>query len=193
MNLNELRDRAYKCACAHGFHDKELSDEHSLMLVITALADAVEADRAGSRAKVATFNEWQGNSLSLTEETRIRRFKEDFEAFLKNTVEDGLADAVIRLLDLAGLRGLEINFPEKWIGDMCSEYTGKSFAESIYAICNIHCRRKLLYGEAIGHIVKCTIASIFGLAERLDVDLAWHIDQKMKYNEFRVYKHGKQY
>lgn len=27
MNLNELRDRAYQCACDHGFHDTELSDE----------------------------------------------------------------------------------------------------------------------------------------------------------------------
>lgn len=25
-DLNKLRDRAYKCACRHGFHDKEYSD-----------------------------------------------------------------------------------------------------------------------------------------------------------------------
>lgn len=25
MNLNELRDKAYKTACEHGFHDQELS------------------------------------------------------------------------------------------------------------------------------------------------------------------------
>ena len=30
INLNELRDRAYKTACEHGFHDKELSDEHEI-------------------------------------------------------------------------------------------------------------------------------------------------------------------
>lgn len=27
MNLNELRDQAYKIACDHGFHDKELRKE----------------------------------------------------------------------------------------------------------------------------------------------------------------------
>ena len=27
INLNELRNRAYKTACEHGFHDKELSNE----------------------------------------------------------------------------------------------------------------------------------------------------------------------
>ena len=30
MNLNELRDKAYRTACEHGFHDKELSNEHKL-------------------------------------------------------------------------------------------------------------------------------------------------------------------
>ena len=28
INLNKWRDRAYKTACEHGFHDKELSNEH---------------------------------------------------------------------------------------------------------------------------------------------------------------------
>ena len=52
MNLNELRDRAYKTACEHGFHDEELSNEHCLCLVISELMEAVEADRKGRFAKV---------------------------------------------------------------------------------------------------------------------------------------------
>ena len=47
MNLNELRDRAYKTACDRGFHDEELSNEHCLCLVISELMEAVEADRKG--------------------------------------------------------------------------------------------------------------------------------------------------
>lgn len=45
MNLNELRDKAYKTACEHGFHDQELSNNHFLCLVISELMEAVEADR----------------------------------------------------------------------------------------------------------------------------------------------------
>ena len=45
MNLNELRDKSYKNACEHGFHDQELSNEHCLCLVISELMEAVEADR----------------------------------------------------------------------------------------------------------------------------------------------------
>jgi hypothetical protein len=46
IDLNALRDRAYKTACEHGFHDQELSNEHCLCLVISELMEAVEADRS---------------------------------------------------------------------------------------------------------------------------------------------------
>lgn len=51
INLNALRDRAYKTACEHGFHDKELSNEHLLCLIISELMEAVEADRKGKLGK----------------------------------------------------------------------------------------------------------------------------------------------
>ena len=53
MNLNELRDKTYKIACEHGFHDTELSNKHFLCLIISELMEAVEADRRGKRAKSA--------------------------------------------------------------------------------------------------------------------------------------------
>lgn len=186
MNLNKLRDRAYKCACAHGFHNEELSDEHFLMLIITELAEAVEADRAGSRAKVAMFNEWQGNSLSITEETRIRRFKEDFEAFLKNTVEDELADAVIRLLDLAGYRKFDLN--DTMVLYYCVDEE-KTFTENCYLIV----RNLSDAGHSVEENINYSMRQILKLASFYDIDLLWHIEQKMKYNEFRGYKHGKLY
>ena len=31
---------------------------------------------------------------------------------------------------------------------------------------------------------------MFAWAERLGIDLTWHIEQKMVYNELRSYKHG---
>ena len=42
INLNELRNRAYKTACEHGFHDKELSNEHCLCLIVGELMEAVD-------------------------------------------------------------------------------------------------------------------------------------------------------
>ena len=55
INLNKLRNRVYKTACEHGFHDKELSNEHHLCLIISELMEAVEADRKGKRADRESF------------------------------------------------------------------------------------------------------------------------------------------
>ena len=44
---NELRDRAYQCAKAHGFHDKEHHDSHWLALIMSEVGEAINADRKG--------------------------------------------------------------------------------------------------------------------------------------------------
>lgn len=37
------------------------------------------------------------------------------------------------------------------------------------------------------------LLGIIGLAKHLNIDLFWHIEQKMRYNELRENKHGKKY
>ena len=101
IDFNALRDRAYKCACDHGFHDTELSNGHLLMLVITELSEAVEADRKGKYFKgISTFEHEFNRYYALVDENK--RFECAFEKYVKDTVSDEMADAVIRLLDLAG-------------------------------------------------------------------------------------------
>lgn len=58
MNLNELRNRAYKTAREHGFHDEELSNEHLLCLVISELMEAIEADRKGKYFPIDEIEEY---------------------------------------------------------------------------------------------------------------------------------------
>ena len=41
--------------------------------------------------------------------------------------------------------------------------------------------------------VEYAIADIFRLAKGYNVDLMWHIREKMKYNKQRVFMHGKAY
>lgn len=183
MNLNELRDKAYQCAVAHGWHEENLSNEHFLCLVISELMEAVEEDRKDRHAKVEMFKEWQGNSVPLTEETRIRRFMEDFEAYIKDSVEDELADAIIRLLDYCG----KFNFV---IDDSCSD------SEAIEDFSRLF--KKMTFTESIFHIVESIsrfeiqvgFLKIFGFCKQKAIDIFWYIEQKMKYNELRPYKHG---
>ena len=45
----------------------------------------------------------------------------------------------------------------------------------------------------IAEVIKASIVIIFLNADLLNIDLLWHIEQKMKYNELRENKHGKRY
>ena len=181
MNLNELRDEAYSIAKANGWHEQEHSDEHYIMLIITEIAEAVQADRKGHHADVAKFKEWQGNSLPLSEETQIKRFKEDFEAYIKNSVEDELADVVIRCLDLAGLRKVEL--PPIRVGH---SNIRMDFTDFCFNTVHVVAMTKVPLAERLENIIE----RMFVYCEFKNIDIEWFIRQKMKYNKLRPYKHG---
>lgn len=191
INLNALRDRAYKTACEHGFHDKELSNEHLLCLVISELMEAVEADRKGKHADRESFK----SSYEDEEPHDDVNFKYCFEKYIKDTISDELSDAVIRLLDLAGLRGISLELAngdiDDCIEDLAEACKDETFTESIYSISTLPVRYDGIFDFSI--TVNDMILSIFGLAKHLDIDLLWHIEQKQKYNELRPMLNGKRY
>lgn len=194
MNLNELRDCAYKTACEHGFHDEELSNEHCLCLVISELMEAVEADRKGRLGKKckSRFEMDYNRYPALVEEEK--RFKSSFEKNVKDSLPDELADAAIRLLDLAGLRNISIDyFSEEAIYGASESCVGETFTESIYAISTLPIRYFYEYDYSFESQIGHMLLSIFGLAKHLNIDLIWHVEQKMRYNELRENKHGKRY
>lgn len=177
MDLNELRDRAYKTACDHGFHDAELSDAHCLMLVITEIAEAVQADRKGRHANAETFKRVNNAALDC--------FEPFFVSYIKDTFEDELADICIRLLDFAGLFKLDIKEikPE-------TRYTkSTAFTRFSFELCTIMTNPTY----TAEHIVNLCIANISYYCELNGIDLSWHIGQKMKYNELRPYRHDRKY
>ena len=81
MSLNELRNKAYRNAVTHGFHDKELSNEHCLCLIISELMEAVEADRKGKHADRESFK----SSYEDEEPHDDVNFKYCFEKYIKDS------------------------------------------------------------------------------------------------------------
>lgn len=112
-DLNQLRDKAYQCAVKHGWHEENLSDEHFLCLVISELMEAVEADRKDNHADMEYYENRISNSLIcrgiLPSRPKEKGYERAYRDFIKDTVEEELADACIRLLDLAGLRGYDLD------------------------------------------------------------------------------------
>jgi len=180
IDLNKLRDRAYKIACDHGFHDTEHSDEHYLMLVITELSEAIEADRKGKIAKpekVIMIPHSSNRDHNRQNELQM------FSLYVKDTLEDELADATIRLLDWAGARDAILeNTNGIKIPDL-------PLPELMFRLCKCITFSAGAGDETISHIIGC----VFSLADHLKINLEWHIEHKMKYNESRSKKHGKKY
>lgn len=188
INLNELRNIAYKTACEHGFHDKELSDEHYLCLIVGELMKAVEADRKGKRADRESFK----SSYENEEPHDDANFKYCFEKYIKDTLPDELSDAVIRLLDLCGLRKIDIeDFTEEMLYEAEESCEDEIFTESIYAISTIPIRYLYEYDYPLEKQLNGMLLAIFGLANHLDIDLIWHIEQKQRYNELIPKLNGK--
>ena len=190
INLNELRDIVYKTACEHGFHDKELSDEHFLCLIVGELMEAVEADRKGKCADRESFK----SSYENEEPHDDANFKRCFEKYIKDTLPDELSEAVIRLLDLAGLRGISLesasnDINSEYMDDIACMYSQLSFAEAIYSIFI----KPIVDYKCLSTIVNEMIFLIFALAKHLDIDLIWHVEQKMRYNELRPKLNEKKY
>lgn len=188
MNLNELRDKAYRNAVAHGWHEENLSDEHFLCLVISELMEAVEADRKGKHADRKSFIKHYEDE----EPHDSANFMYSFTRFIKGTVEEELADACIRLLDLAGLRGISLSsvpFPFHHRKEYKEERSKLTFTEWVYDVI----RPIAKYNKdnyPIGYLFIGVLQELFCKAEIMGFDLLWFIEQKMKYNELRPYKHG---
>jgi len=175
--LNELRNRAYKTARDHGFHDEELSDAHSLCLVISELMEAVEADRNDSVANMIGFETCMKNAYQGI--VRDDWFLKSYRANIKGCVEEELADAVIRLLDLAGLRDIDLSALQEPLFDKFNidpefiswkfQLKEMSFTERIFFMCSILTNKE----GGIEDIVKATIVVTFLNADILGIDLLW--------------------
>ena len=183
MNLNTYRDQAYNTALQHGFHDEPHRDEHWKCLIISELMEAVEADRNGKRANIKAFNTRQIVGKGSSCETLSYGY--NFGLCIKDTVEYELADACIRIFDLAGYKNidLELEIERTPVIDQKGVFT-----EKIYNIVHV-----LVGCEPLNRCLTLTLMRIFLLAEAMGIDIEQHIQLKMEYNASRSYKHGKKY
>lgn len=189
--IDEFIGRAYETAKKHGFHDERTSIEHQLMLVISEIAEAVEADRKGRRCDLGMFSDAM----------RTKDFKYSFETYVKDTVPDEMADVCIRIFDMCGCfdvkpyRSMEeiLTLRDDWRQDF-----GKMrFSEQAYALVQLLTSWPPTdvnqVDDELSHVFGAALFFIHYWSLEMGIDLARHIELKMKYNESRGYKHGKKY
>jgi NTP pyrophosphatase (non-canonical NTP hydrolase) len=185
--INDFIECAYTNALDHGFHDEKTSFEHQMMLVISEISEAVEADRKGRHANLKSFD-----SLSLE-----RPFDFCFKSYVKDTLEDELADVCIRLFDMCGCFSIEPYRSDKEVEslytDWTNEFGGLSFSEQCYHLVNLLTSCSVKDKHDIAVTFGAALSYIYYLCKSLNIDLVRHIELKMRFNASRGYKHGKEY
>lgn len=188
--LNRYAKDCHRRAVAKVFWDEPHTGGHYLMLAFGELHEAIEADRLGK---------WVKLTPEQIEELRGLEGAAYAQAFLrmvKDTVEDELSDACIRLLDLLGwmigdgalletevIEGLSISvFHIKGLTTLAD--TLWPILQEACCMCGSYIRLK-----AILYVIR----SLELTCDYLGIDLMTHIELKLKYNETRPALHGKKY
>lgn len=188
---NELRDEIHAIAVEHGWHETKQPSSHWLCLVISELMEAVEADRKGIKSQIVRFNkdmDYLIHEFKLYGERYNKAFMDEFSRYIKDTVEDELADAVIRLLDFAGETGTDIDLManllehnERYVATADTRFTG-----FIFSLCGILTNDE----RNIDWVIRNSLQRIDYICRSLGIDLNPFIRLKIEYNRLRPYKHG---
>ena len=187
--LNRYAKDCHKRAIDKGFWDEPHGGGHYLMLSICELSEAVEADRIGKWAKLDPA------TIDTLEQMEGAPYAQMFLSEVKDTVEDEISDAVIRLFDLLGhiRNGGEI--PSYDVNTARSTYENNEppamLTEAFMPIISTLCDGFLF--DYRTRAVLYAIKSLEQLCDHLGIDLMTHIELKMKYNATRPALHGKKY
>lgn len=181
-NLNDWSKYCYEEALNNGWHQSEGGGHPDVyeMLIITELSEAVNADRKQKHADRGMFENYD-----LTNDTL---FHQAFQQYIKDTVEDEIADVCIRCFDYAYAKSINLDDMEEsiWGLEIEEKDTPLWFCCTIYGIV----RRFASRLEEREKRVRLLLKEMFELADYMGFDLTWHIEQKLRYNRLRGQRHG---
>lgn len=186
----DLQSQVYEANKAKGFWDDGDSRNkgEAVALINSELYEALEAHRKGRRVDTTSiaFGIIEGSRVLVGMNDAI--WKENFDLSIKDTYEDELADAVIRILDYTGGFGIELT------SDIQIADTAHGVSSNVgEAILSINQEILAAYLGRMPGIWSFVIATICELALREKINLHFHIEAKLKYNTMRAHKHGKSY
>lgn len=109
LSLNAACEEQYKAVIKKGFTPQPVATK--LMMIVSELGEACEADRKNRHADFKKFGdtyELEMSDFAGTFPNRPPAYKTAFEEGIKDTFEDEIADAFLRLMDLCGAMNIDI-------------------------------------------------------------------------------------
>lgn len=104
--INKLAKEVHKGNVIRGFYQDDKNIGEMLCLVHSEVSEALECDRKDQYTGVGVFSSKQ--VLEFLGDVPDEKFKLHFEMNVKDTFEDELADIVIRVMDLAEYKNIDL-------------------------------------------------------------------------------------
>lgn len=185
MDFSNYITRAYQTAKKNGFHDEEHSTEHYLCLIISELMEMVQADRKKKKVFVdynAMIRIWRNNKNN-------NNIPYLYNHLLSGTMEEELADTLIRIFDFAEHYNIKITAD---VDIDITPYLGAiTTTEWVFNIISVICEseRNAVIGEGLNIVATL----LFQYAEVRKIPLLEIVSMKMEYNETRPRLHNCKY
>lgn len=180
FDFNELATKIHQNARAKGFYDnidKDHNKDHIGRFLNHQIYEVIK--------EIAEFHEAykKGRSTPSTAYTDVNLLKDPvmFRMLVKDTYQDELADAVIRILDIS--KYMKYNLNEEF--DIYKEPELPSYDISGICLDISVALSEQLFNDALDEILY--------LAHNMNIDILWHIKAKMAYNATRQKLHGKNF
>lgn len=202
QNITELIKKVYEANKAKGFWDAPRNLGEATGLTIgEACGECLEAHRKG---KFCVLVQTEYSDIKWESEHDLEPFKTSFEEYIKGTIEDEAADIAIRIMDCIG--GFFQEYKPGWSHEYQAAqsslplYKGQdpdNVGEWMLAISHKCSSGRLHYlqrnkAEALEEYFDA-LSAVEKFCEKFGIDLDWHIEIKMAYNQTRPHKHNKAY
>lgn len=105
--LNDFCKEVFEANKLKGFDVSKENIGQTLMLVVSELSEALEADRKGKHTEPRHMRTFESDHNEKWERPSHDAFS--FESNIKDRFEDEIADSFIRLMDLVGAFGIDID------------------------------------------------------------------------------------
>ena len=178
MDIQKYVKEAHENAVKHGFYENQIDIDQTIDLICTELGEIIDADRKGKHSDYIRYKE-SLNSIVLNKNIDLNN--KMYDIYMKDTIEDEIADVFIRIFDLVGYLGKPLK--------PCH----KEFHYGLYKNIRIAFNTVTSLNLPLLINLSKTLKIMEDTSMDLRIDAETFIIQKMIYNRNRPYKHGKKY